>query len=271
MNTNRGMFALVSFFFLAGAPVGGCVVDPSSESREEESTPVAEDVGEAEQALDPTEDPVCWKQTSTRGVGLIPSECPGMEKDGLLCYPWCKAGYDGVGPVCWEICPPDAHDDGAFCRRDAKIISSNNNACPWYDKCGLTFAKGCSKCPTGYINDGCTCRIDAQIWAKKSYGRGAGTPMQCPATHPDKDAGLCYKNCSAAQDGVGPVCWYPCPATHPVSCGAGCAVDDATCAAAMADWIVKPIELVAELIDEDPNAVVTAMEIANAYALPICN
>ena len=25
-----------------------------------------------------------------------------MDKDGALCYPKCKAGFHGVGPVCWE-------------------------------------------------------------------------------------------------------------------------------------------------------------------------
>lgn len=29
------------------------------------------------------------------------NSCP-EEKDGALCYPWCRDGYKGVGPVCWE-------------------------------------------------------------------------------------------------------------------------------------------------------------------------
>jgi hypothetical protein len=40
----------------------------------------------------------------------------------------------------------------------------------------------CNRCPAGYINDGCTCRIDAYIYAQPSYGRGAGTTPTC-TTH----------------------------------------------------------------------------------------
>jgi hypothetical protein len=78
--------------------------------------------------------------------------------------------------VCWENCRPGYHDDGATCRKDAHIIGANNSKCPWYDKCGLTFAKHCSTCPdSSYHNDGCTCRQDVHIYGKSSYGRGVGT------------------------------------------------------------------------------------------------
>ena len=265
MNTRRVSHWVITSFLLAGALGVGCVAATPEDVADPEV------LGEVEQALDPAIWPVCWADTAVRGAGVIPSKCPGEEKDGALCYPLCKAGYEGVGPVCWESCPPDAHDDGALCRRDAKIIAANNSSCPWYDKCGLTFAKGCSKCPVGYINDGCTCRMNVQIWAKKSYGRGAGTPMHCPASRPDNDAGLCYEACGADQTGVGPVCWYDCPATHPVACGAGCAVNNDACATALAQQIVTPIQLVMEIVAEDPAAIATALEVANAYALPICD
>lgn len=99
---------------------------------------------------------------------------PTAEKNGAFCYPLCKAGYHGVGPVCWASCPSGYTDDGATCRQDVQIFSADNSKCPWYDKCGLTFAKSCSTCPAGYANDGCTCRRDVHILAKDSYGRGAG-------------------------------------------------------------------------------------------------
>jgi hypothetical protein len=96
------------------------------------------------------------------------------ERNGALCYKLCKDGYKGVGPVCWQRCPQGYTDDGATCRKDAHITGANNKDCPWYDKCGLTLKKGCSKCPPGYKNDGCTCRKDVHIFGKDSYGRGAG-------------------------------------------------------------------------------------------------
>lgn len=53
----------------------------------------------------------------------LPGRCnAGEEQDGLLCYPVCREGYYGVGPVCWKSCGQGYHDDGAFCRRPEKIV-----------------------------------------------------------------------------------------------------------------------------------------------------
>jgi hypothetical protein len=152
------------------------------------------------------------KSSYGRGVGTAPKSCgTGKDYDAGLCYADCKSGYHGVGPVCWESCKSGYHDDGATCRKNADIRKADNSKCPWYDKCGLTTNKGCSKCPEGYHNDGCTCRRDAHIYGKKSYGRGAGVPpKQCKAGE-DYDAGLCYKACNPGFHGVGPVCWGKCP------------------------------------------------------------
>jgi hypothetical protein len=146
----------------------------------------------------------CYTDWKYRDASAL-SDCPGADKSGLLCYPPCRDGYDGVGPVCWQKCPPGYHDDGAFCRRDVQIIGANNDACPWYDKCGLTFASGCSTCPPGFHNDGCTCRIDADIFAKDNYWRGVGTPMSCP---PGKQqiGGLCYGACPPGYTANGIYC-----------------------------------------------------------------
>jgi hypothetical protein len=155
---------------------------------------------------------VLAKDSYGRGVGTVPTDCGTRERDAGLCYNACPAGFDGVGPVCWQQCPAGMNDDGAFCRRDVNISASDNSACPWFDVCGLTFARGCSTCPPGFQNDGCTCRIDAWIFAKNSFGRGAGEiPTRCPAGQ-EYDAGLCYQRCPAGFDGVGPVCWRQCPA-----------------------------------------------------------
>src|ERR1044072_5306631 len=191
-----------------------------------------------------TEADICWKRTATRGVGTIPTRCrSGQEKNGLLCYPSCPSGMYGVGPVCWQTCPNGYSDDGALCRRDAKIVSADNSQCPWYDKCGLTFARNCSKCPNGYINDGCTCRINVDIVAKRTQGRGAGVGMSCGPAQ-DYDAGLCYNKCPAGTSGVGPVCWGECPADFPVSCAAGCAKSSEACANSIMQQIESSTDLV---------------------------
>jgi Calcineurin-like phosphoesterase len=177
--------------------------------------------------------PVCWGECPDgytddgalcrKDAVIIPQESYGRgagsplgcgaseEKDGALCYPECKSGYDGVGPVCWKKCPDGYKDDGAFCRRDVSTKNANTKKCAWYDKCGLAADKGCSKCPKGYRNDGCTCWRDAHIFAKDSYGRGAGTALHTCGDGKEKDGALCYPECKSGHDGVGPVCWKPCP------------------------------------------------------------
>ncbi len=116
---------------------------------------------------------VCWKDSYGRGVGKPIHACKdGLEKSGALCYPQCKNAsptYYGVGPVCWQHCRDGYIDEGALCRKDGSIIT----------------------------------------YAKDSYGRGAGIPLQC-ADDEDEDAALCYPKCKAGYYGVGPVCWISC-------------------------------------------------------------
>lgn len=51
----------------------------------------------------------CIKQSEGRGVGKGATCAVGTEQDlaGGLCYPQCKQGSAGVGPVCWSSCPKD--------------------------------------------------------------------------------------------------------------------------------------------------------------------
>ena len=152
------------------------------------------------------------KPRQGRGTGVLPIGCEEAEDEGIaLCYAPCDAGYTGVGPVCWEDCPNDYDGGGAFCRKDVHIVSSDNSSCPWYDKCGVTFAAGCSTCPDEYDNDGCTCRRPAHIYAKDTRPRGLGEPKtDCPDDM-EYDAGRCYPPCPQGFSGVGPTCWGQCP------------------------------------------------------------
>ncbi len=51
------------------------------------------------------------KASYGRGAG-VPLVCdPSLQEDRALCYPRCKQGYKGVGPVCWL----DAIDANSFC------------------------------------------------------------------------------------------------------------------------------------------------------------
>lgn len=80
------------------------------------------------------------RESYNRGVGEAPSQCPRNkpEKDAGLCYPRCRSGFHGVGPVCWQ--------------------------------------SGCSKFGSDFTDDGATCRRD-RSFTKNSYGRGAGEPV----------------------------------------------------------------------------------------------
>lgn len=142
--------------------VVGCAADPGAESPE----------GDASEVPGVEMDGVSEKASGQSCV------CPdGKEYQNGLCYTKCKAGWSGEGPVCWQPCAAGFTDTGWFCQRDSKIISADTSSCPWYNKCGV--GSDCNKCPSGYSNDGCTCRLDAYIYAQPSYGRGAGTTPTC--------------------------------------------------------------------------------------------
>lgn len=49
----------------------------------------------------------CAKKSYGRGAGDLLKCSADKEKDAGLCYRRCKAGYRGVGPVCWGKCPAD--------------------------------------------------------------------------------------------------------------------------------------------------------------------
>lgn len=125
------------------------------------------------------------------GEGKVVHYCPdGMHKEGLLCYDDCPKGYKTVGSDCYKDCPSGYADDGLTCRLTDLVVNANNSSCPWYDLCGLTLKKGCSKCPSGYHNDGCTCSKDPHIFGKERKSRKTKA-LSCA---PDEEyyAGLCY-------------------------------------------------------------------------------
>jgi hypothetical protein len=53
----------------------------------------------------------CAKKSYVSDGGGVPTGCPaGHERDTGLCYPNCRSGYAGVGPVCWGRCPINMDD-----------------------------------------------------------------------------------------------------------------------------------------------------------------
>jgi hypothetical protein len=159
----------------------GCAVAPADESAPAASVANenADSEGADEEAAEGDE---AMPMVEASNVGLSATgmncACPaGQQYQNGLCYPACAAGWSGEGPVCWKPCASGFTDTGWFCNRSGSIIKANTSSCPWYNKCGL--GSSCSKCPSGYAKDGCTCRRDPYIYAQESYGRGAGTAPSC--------------------------------------------------------------------------------------------
>jgi len=210
-------------------------------------------------------------------VGIPIYACEnGYEESGLLCYPTCKPGYYGIGPVCWQYCADGWTDEGALCGKAGSIVSADNSACPWYDECGLIEAKGCSKCADSTAhNDGCTCRIDPQVYAKDSYGRGAGVPLGCGKQQ--YDAGLCYDYCHTNFTGVGPVCWESCPSTVNFQDGALCCDSSAGCDHKVDEMAIAVLTALAKAIEAGGDmasvlaALKAAIDAALGFILPLCS
>jgi hypothetical protein len=100
-----------------------------------------------------------------------------------FCLEACSPGYipSPTGRECARPCPLNFYHDYSSreilnlrtlkCVRPIRVIRSDNSACPWYDKCGLASSKGCSKCPEGFVNHGCTCGHGAKWIDVESYTR----------------------------------------------------------------------------------------------------
>ena len=138
-----------------------------------------------------------------------------------LCYPKCRDGFKGVGPVCWGVCPSGQTDIGVSCQKNNPIMRSttpkplkcqsdqDEDAGLCYPKCQAGYngvGPICwNTCPLGMTDIGVSCQKNGPI-------NRAGNP-QAPSCRTDQetDAGLCYPKCPSKYKGVGPVCWNACP------------------------------------------------------------
>lgn len=196
--------------------------------------------------------PYCYRLSYGRGVGVPLSSCPAdKEKDAWLCYPKCKSGYDGVGPVCWQGCPGGYVDTGAFCHINKPLTKKGKWECV-KRVFGICIMKALD-CPGGYVNAGLFCALKTPPVPpgykglsgldiiKDSYGRGVGAPMDCAAGK-QEDAGLCYEPCRQGYSGVGPVCWMQCTGGR-TECGLGCTDGKISCVTNTANMVVSPLML----------------------------
>ncbi|CAF1038665.1 unnamed protein product [Rotaria sordida] len=168
-----------------------------------------------------TYDPFCWRHLYGRGIGHPIHTCPNdsPDQDGLLCYPLCRTGYNGVGPVCWKKCE-NITSIGFACID----ISISERSCPWYDKCGI-FRRSCVSCPENYTKLGCFC---GQFYLRDNYGRGIGSSLIC--SEDNQQIGLlCYEKCKKTYNSIGSMCLQNCPSTHTYSCYGGCSTTKEIC------------------------------------------
>ncbi len=183
--------------------------------------------------------PVCWQDCPPgyrddgafcakpaeygRGAGRVPDvTCPaGFSQRGIGAAAWCDNGPTWPWDLKTVAATIGCHDDEEM----------NGGLC--YPKCQANFhAVGCCVC-----SPDCPADFGADIGVsctKKSYGRGAGSPMICEAGLVE-DAGLCYPPCQSGFHLVGPVCWQDCSdGWQP--CGAGCSKNSDPILGVEAPW-----------------------------------
>jgi hypothetical protein len=173
---------------------------------------------------------ICYKQYPTfegNGQGhtltsitkrIIPdpgeplSYCDG-DKQGALCYPRCREGFEGILTVCRKTCPAGTNQTVVRCEKGS--YGRGVGRIP--DKAG---------CPGGWRDDGTSCWEDfkCNTWCDGNWNwsdggfchtqcSGCGCIKQtlfdrqvCNADE-EKQGSLCYKKCAAGYYGDGPVCY----------------------------------------------------------------
>ncbi len=136
-----------------------------------------------------------------------------------------ETGLDGARRRCRE-----AHGDNCVAANGDTIVYETCKA--GYEQAPVITNLCTPSCAAPMTDGGIFC-------AKDTYTREASL-MSCDAGAVN-DAGLCYDGCKAGFAGVGPVCWNACPAKLPHNCGAGCAIDKATCDGAIVDQVLSPV------------------------------
>lgn len=174
---------------------------------------------------------VGWVSTDTdtdKGAEIFstyPNTCPPNkpELDAGLCYTKCKAGYHGVGPVCWadtvdvgvgkpvglNPCPAGWNNDGLICREPIY----NDCSWKWLGVCWGKLRGGRLQgrlnpyCPekrrkagNGYDTSDQDCLQDPKNPSSARYPKTRGVcegPGALSADHPEYVSGLCYKKCPA--------------------------------------------------------------------------
>lgn len=187
---------------------------------------------------------LCWKDTTQRGIGTIPTSCTNPSNpsfDAGLCYAACNSNEHGVATMCIQnSCETGYTDYGLTCTYTAgALLVGKGCCCTVFGCCNVN-------CGYGYQDDGgCLCRA---ITYGITRNRGIGIiPTGCPSGQVN-NAGLCYKQCPANYVGLATTCWQQCTGSTPVDCGAACATDTATCVNDVIDMVTGPLTIALNVV-----------------------
>jgi hypothetical protein len=203
-----------------------------------------------------------WKGSYGRGVGTPLDACPsGKNQRGALCYDSCRSGYSDKGTLtCSTDCPSGYTDMGAICHFNGTTSYSPVHWDGCKDRAPGWLGGGCIG---GVVEDGCRggfskrasmCYADLAVPAgmggsamdpTKGTYNPAPVPMVCGGGK-QQDAGLCYTQCRAGYNGVGPVCWAA-SAPGYIDCGMGTAINQQTCNAVITAQVSSVLALVKDV------------------------
>lgn len=145
----------------------------------------------------------CTRAASVRGKGCcemtvsdlsqprMPSQCaPGQTRVLDTCYEPCRSGYRLENGTCWLACPQGYKDIGELCSFDGPQI----------------FTREMEGCPSGYVTEDLTCRLDYIVTGKPGNGCYSGgcpegwNDQWCTCARNAHVFGRQYKSCPAGYD-----------------------------------------------------------------------
>lgn len=123
-------------------------------------------------------------------TGTIPGTCPpGYENDGGLCYPSCRGGFRGVGPMCWQ----DTVGIGAGTPVEPEPCPAGYNADSLLT-CSTPVVSSTNPCPEGTWDVGGTCWGKKNLYIDRLEG-GGNCRTWCDTNWDSSDGGLCHTRC----------------------------------------------------------------------------
>jgi hypothetical protein len=133
-------------------------------------------------------EPFYWKNSYGRGAGAaLSANCGGDQYDAGLCYPKCKSGYTGVGPVCWKNLF-DAYGRGAGRVPAYNCGGKEQDAGLCYEECRSGYKGAGPVCwgiaPPGYVDCGAGFAINSQTCAEVTSAQVIAVGMLLAAAIP---------------------------------------------------------------------------------------